>query len=67
MLTETYMTQPLLTLEEAARRLHVSMATMRRLLRDGELIGTKIRGDWRIDPVDLEDFIQKNKSKPKES
>ena len=65
MLTETYMPQPLLTLEEAARRLHVSMATMRRLLRDGELIGTKIRGDWRIDPVDLEAFIQKNKSKPK--
>lgn len=66
MLMEAYMPAQLLTLEQAAERLQVSIVTVRRLIRDGELIGTKVRGDWRVDPVDLEDYIRKGKSKPKE-
>ena len=62
---EAYMPQPLLTLEEAARRLNTSTMTVRRLIYDGKLVGTKVRGDWRVDPVDLEDYIRKGKSKPK--
>ena len=61
---ETYMPHPLLTLEEAARRLNVSVATVRRMIRDKELVATKLRGDWRVDPVDLEAFIDRGKNKP---
>jgi excisionase family DNA binding protein len=64
---ETYMPHSLLTLEEAARRLNVSVSTVRRMIKDRELIATKLRGDWRVDPVDLEAFIQQGKSKPKET
>ncbi len=55
------MKQPLLTLEEAAKRLNTSIYSVRRFIHRGSLVGTKIGGEWRVDPVDLEDFIQKNK------
>ena len=63
---EIYMAQPLLTLEEAARRLSVSVMTVRRMIRDRELVATKLRGEWRVDPADLEAFIEQGKNKPKE-
>ena len=65
--TETYMPETLLTLKEAAARLNVSLTTIRRMIYDGELKGIKVRGDWRIDPVDLEEYIRRNKSKPKDN
>jgi excisionase family DNA binding protein len=59
---ELYMPQPLLTLEEAARRLNTSPFSVRRWIREGKLRGTKIGGEWRVEVADLEEFIQQGKS-----
>ncbi len=58
---QLYMPQPLLTLEEAAQRLRTSIWTVRRWIREGKLVGTKIGGEWRVDPADLEEFIHKGR------
>jgi excisionase family DNA binding protein len=48
----------LLTAEEAARILGLSPATVRRLLRQGELPGRKVgKRQWRIRRVDLEEYL----------
>lgn len=49
----------LLTPNEAAERLNVSVAQVYTLLRGSELPGLKIgkRGVWRIDPAQLEEYI----------
>ena len=65
-LRESYMPQPLLTLDEAAERLRTTSWTVRRWIREGKLVGTRIGGEWRVDPVDLEEFIRKGKSTQKE-
>ena len=63
---EMYMPKPLLTLDEAAQRLRTTSWTVRRWIREGKLIGTKIGGEWRVDPVDLENFIRDGKTSRKE-
>jgi excisionase family DNA binding protein len=49
--------ETLLTLEEVAKRLNVSVATVRRLINDGELKAIKVRFQLRVKPSDLEDYI----------
>jgi excisionase family DNA binding protein len=62
---ESYIMQPpLLTLEDAARRLNTSTFSVRRWIREGKLTGIKIGQEWRIDPADLEEFIRQGR-KPK--
>jgi excisionase family DNA binding protein len=39
----------LLTLKEAAEFLNVSVSTMRRLVKNGKIDGTKVGGQWRFD------------------
>ena len=56
----------LLTLEEAAKKLKVSMGTLRRWDNEGELnavrIGTRRKiGDRRYRKEDIENYIKKNK------
>jgi excisionase family DNA binding protein len=54
--------QPLpLTLEEVANRLRVSERTVLRLLEARELKGYKVRRVWRIEPADLDNYIQRQK------
>ena len=52
----------LLTPEQVAEILNMSVITVKKWLRAGKLKGVKIgsRGDWRIKENDLEKFIQQN-------
>jgi len=50
--------EPLLTVSEAAERLHVSTKTVRRRIKDGSLRSIRISGLIRIAMADLEDFIR---------
>jgi excisionase family DNA binding protein len=50
-------TTALLTPDEAARRLRVSKVTLWRLVRDGVITKTYIRGAVRYDPNDLDRYI----------
>ena len=51
--------EELLTIEEVARILKVSMQTVRRMIDEGELKAIKIRGQWRIKREDLQDYIDR--------
>lgn len=46
-----------LTAEEAAAYLRVSMNTMRKLLRDGEIPAAKVGREWRIKRAALDTFL----------
>jgi excisionase family DNA binding protein len=48
----------LLTLEDACERLQVSEATIRRLVKDGELRVVRIGRAIRVRPEDLDAFIR---------
>ena len=50
--------EPLLTVSEAAERLHVCTKTVRRRIKDGSLRSIRISGLIRIVMADLEDFIR---------
>ena len=49
--------EPLLTIEQVARRLSVHEATVRRLVKVGQLKGTKVLGSLRFDPRDVELYV----------
>lgn len=53
----------LLTVEEVAAKLRMSEYVIRMYLREGKLRGAKIGRVWRIDEKDLNEFIEKAKSK----
>lgn len=55
--------KPLLTIPEVAARLGSTQHLVRRLIGDGRLPACKI-GRWRVDPDDLEAFIQQSKHVP---
>jgi putative molybdopterin biosynthesis protein len=56
------LTQPsMLTVEEIARRLNTTSHVVNRLIRDGLLTGYKVGREWRVDPTDFEEFLQRNK------
>ena len=48
------MDERLLTVHQAAKMLGVSVYTVKRQLRAGELPGVKIGGQWRVQRVALE-------------
>lgn len=45
--------EALCTVEEAARRLNVHQATIRRMIKRGDLAARRVGRVWRIDPADL--------------
>ena len=51
--------QRMLTAQELAQRFHVSLATVRRLAKSGQLRGRKIGRQWRFDPVVVEKWLSK--------
>lgn len=53
----------LLTLQQVADRLQVSMSTVRRKVKTGELTVVKIGRNQRVRPADLEAYIKANVAK----
>ena len=51
----------MLTPEQVAKILNIKERRVQELLRNGNLIGMKIGKDWRIDPADLDAYIERNK------
>lgn len=49
----------LYTLEEVAKILRVSVATVRRMIDDGELEAIKVRGQWRVRKDVLDRYLGK--------
>ena len=49
----------LYTIEEVARILRVSVATVRRMIDDKELEAIKVRGQWRVRKVVLDRYLGK--------
>ena len=49
----------MLSLEEVAYRLNVSVQTVRRLIDSGQLKGVKVGRQWRVRREDLDAYIRK--------
>lgn len=49
--------KPLLTLDEVADRLGVSLSTVKNRVRSGELTSVKVGGLRRVRPVDLKEYV----------
>jgi excisionase family DNA binding protein len=52
----------LLEVAHVAHRLSASQEFVRRLIRDGKLKAVRLGKRWRVDPVDLEAFINKQRT-----
>ena len=52
-----------MTTEQIAQRLQVSKRTVRRLIKDKEILAYKIGKEWRVDELDLKAYIAKLKKK----
>ena len=57
MATNAPAAQPLLRPAEAAERLAVSLTTLRRLVRSGEVPALRVGGSLRFDPQELADYL----------
>jgi excisionase family DNA binding protein len=58
----------LVSIHAAAERLGVSMATVRRYIRRGDLPATKLNGGhFRISEVDIEALIERGRYRPRRS
>lgn len=53
---------PLREVAHVARRLSMSQEHVRRLIRGGQLPAIRLGCRWRIDPRDLEDFINRQRT-----
>jgi excisionase family DNA binding protein len=53
------MSDNLLTPKQVAERLRVSPDTVKRMLRNGEMPGFRLGGQWRIPEDKFEEWIQK--------
>lgn len=49
--------QRLLNLKEVSQILKINTEVLRRWLRNGKLPGVKVGSDWRVNPVDLQPFL----------
>lgn len=56
----------LLTTREVARYLHVVPITVYRMIDRGDLPAIKVGSRWRIRRQDLEDYLKRSTSQPKE-
>ena len=57
------MTERVLTVNQVAERLQVNVQTVRRWLRNGELIGTPIGGrtGWRVAESEIQAFLDRRR------
>ncbi len=55
------MTANLLTVEQVAGRLNLRKETVRQEIADRNLAAVKIRSVWRIDPADLDAYLEARK------
>ena len=53
----------LLRIDDAARRLNVSKATVYRLIKRGQLPAVRVGGQIRLDPAELERYVYEEESK----
>jgi excisionase family DNA binding protein len=53
------MTEQLLTLDDVAKILQVSVVTVRRLINDGALKAIKVRGQLRVKQEDLDAYLRR--------
>jgi excisionase family DNA binding protein len=58
--------ESLLTTKEVARYLHVVQLTVYRMIDRGDLPAVKVGSRWRIRRQDLEDYLSRSASQPKE-
>lgn len=49
--------------EQVAKKLQIHWQTVLRLIKSGKLIAMKLGRGYRIDPKDLDDFINRSKQK----
>jgi excisionase family DNA binding protein len=56
--------RPLLNVYKAAARLAVSEKTIRRLIRKGELSAFRVGGSPRLDPDELEQWLNARRTQP---
>ena len=61
------MQRPLLTTEQVAKILNADERNVQLWLRSGELVGIKVGREWRVDPADLEEYIQRRRQQPRPS
>ena len=52
----------LLTVEEVSGRIKVIKDTIRKWLREGDLVGIKLGKSWRIEEQDLIQFLEDRKN-----
>jgi excisionase family DNA binding protein len=57
------MPDQIMTIQEVAEYLKLTEKTAYRLVSEGKLPGFKVGGSWRFKKVDLEEWIEKQKSK----
>ncbi len=56
------MAKAYLTVRDVAKQLELTEYRVRQLIREGQIRATKIK-QWRILPVDLQDFIKRRTNK----
>ena len=56
----------LMTVKEVAKYLHVVQLTVYRMIDRGDLPAIKVGSRWRIRRQDLEDYLRRSTSQPKE-
>lgn len=55
------------TVQEIADRLKVAEATVRHWIKDGSLRAIDIGKGWRISDADLQDFLRRHETRPREA
>lgn len=56
--------QKLLNLKEVSQILKINTEVLRRWLRSGKLTGVKVGSDWRVNPADLQPFLNPAGKRP---
>ena len=57
------MSQQFYTIEEIAKMLRVSEATVRNLISSGELPAAQVGRQWRISQADLDKYLEEQKKR----
>jgi len=52
-----------LTTAEVAKKLRVSIWTVRNLIKDGKLTAFRVGAQWRIPAKEIEDIVERNSNK----